>query len=57
MEKARQKASSALSSVRLTDHGTLTGTVKSLSLGEAAVLNDRMSVQIIAQGEMGVSLK
>jgi hypothetical protein len=57
LEKARLKASSALSSVRLAEHVTLTGTVKSLSLGEAAVLDDRLSVQVVAQGETGVSLK
>jgi hypothetical protein len=57
LEKARLKASSALSSVQVAEHVTLTGTVKSLSLGEAAVLGDRLSVQVIAQGESRVSLK
>ena len=57
MEKARQKASAALSSVRLADHAELTGSVKSLSLGEATVQDDRLSVQLLAQGETGVSLK
>ncbi|MGA7828718.1 MAG: DUF4403 family protein [Geobacteraceae bacterium] len=57
MEKARQKASIALSSVRLADHVTLSGTVKSLSLGEATVQDDRLSVKVMAQGETGVSLQ
>lgn len=57
LEKARLKASSALSSVHVAEHVTLTGAVKSLSLGEATVLNDRLSVQVIAQGESSVSLK
>ncbi len=57
LEKARLKLSSALSSVHVAEHVTLTGIVKSLSLGEATVLSDRLSVQVIAQGESKVSLK
>lgn len=57
LEKARLKASAALSSVRLADHVQLTGTVRSLSLGDAAVLKDRLSIQVIVQGETGVVLK
>ncbi|MHC1697194.1 MAG: DUF4403 family protein [Geobacteraceae bacterium] len=57
LEKARLKASSALSSVQVAEHVTLTGAVKSLSLGEAKVVNDRLSVQVVAQGESSVSLK
>ena len=57
IEKARVKASSALSSVQLADHVRLSGAVKSLSLGDAAVLPDRLSVQVIARGETSVSLK
>jgi hypothetical protein len=57
LEKTRLKASSALSSVQLAEHVKLTGVVKSLSLGEAAVLNDRLSVHVIAQGESDVILK
>jgi hypothetical protein len=57
LEKARTKASSALSSVKIADHVNLTGAVKSLSLGEATVLNDRLSVQVLAQGESSVTLK
>jgi len=57
LEKARLKASSALSSVHVAEHVTLTGAVKSLSLGEATVHSDRLSVQVIAQGESKVSLK
>jgi hypothetical protein len=57
LEKARLKASSALSSVQLGEHARLAGTVASLSLGEASVLNDRLSVNVIAQGETSVTLK
>jgi len=57
LEKARHKASSALSTVQVGEHVRLIGSVKSLSLGEAAVLNDRLSVNVVAQGEAGVSLK
>lgn len=57
LEKARLKASSALSSVVIAEHVKLTGAVKSLSLGEAAVLTDRLSVHVVAQGESTVSLK
>jgi hypothetical protein len=56
-EKARLKASTALSSVRVADHLNLTGVVTSLSLGEATVLNDRLSIDVIVQGETGVILK
>ena len=57
LEQARLKACAALSSVRLADHVQLTGVVKSLSLGQATVQQDRLSVQVIAQGESGVVLK
>jgi hypothetical protein len=57
LEKAHLKASSALSSVQINQHARLTGTVGSLSLGEAKVLNDRLSVDVIARGELGVNLK
>jgi hypothetical protein len=57
LEKVRLKASSALSSVQLAEHVALTGAVRSLSLGEATVLNDRLSVEVVAQGETSVSLK
>ena len=57
LEKARLKASSALSSVEIAEHVKLTGAVKSLSLGEAIVLTDRLSVHVVAQGESSVSLK
>lgn len=57
LEKARLKASTALSSLRLAERVRLTGAVKSLSLGEAAVQQDRLSVQVVAQGEAGVILK
>lgn len=57
LDKARVKASTSLSTMQLAERVRLTGTVKSLSLGEAAVLNDRLSVQVVAQGEAGVILK
>ncbi|QOX79747.1 DUF4403 family protein [Trichlorobacter lovleyi] len=57
LDKARTKASEALSTMKLADRVRLTGTVKSLSLGEAAVLQDRLSMQVVAQGEAGVILK
>lgn len=57
LEKVRLKVSAALSSVHVAEHVTLAGAVKSLSLGEARVLNDRLSVQVVAQGETTVNLK
>ena len=57
LEKARLKATSALSSAQIGDHVKLSGAVKSLSLGEASVLNDRLSLQVVAQGEASVSLR
>lgn len=57
MEKARVKASSSLASVQIADHVKLSGAVKSLSLGEPVVLNDRLSLSVIAQGESSVTLK
>ncbi len=57
LEGARVKANTALSSVHVADHMNLSGAVTSLSLGEATVLNDRLSVDVIAMGESRVSLK
>lgn len=57
LEKARLKASSALSAVKLGEHAKLAGSVNSLSLGEAKVLEDRLSVHVTARGESGVTLK
>ncbi|ACH38215.1 protein of unknown function DUF4403 [Citrifermentans bemidjiense Bem] len=57
LEKARGKASSALASVQIAEHVRLTGAVKSLGLGEPAVLSDRLSLQVVALGESSVSLK
>ncbi len=57
LEKARLKATSALSSVQIGEHARLAGAVASLSLGEASVLNDRLSVNVVAQGETSVTLK
>lgn len=57
LEKARVKASTSLSSLQLAERVRLNGTVKALSLGNAAVLPDRLSVQVVAQGEAGVVLK
>jgi len=57
LENARLKASQALSSVQVADHVKLTGTVRSLSVGEATVRNDRLSIPVIVQGDLGVILK
>jgi hypothetical protein len=57
LEKARLKASSAVSSVKIGEHARLAGAVDSLSLGEATVLNDRLTVNVVAQGETSVTLK
>lgn len=57
LETVRTNASLALSSVSVADHVKLTGTVKSLSLGEAKVENDRLSIYVTAQGESSVILK
>ena len=56
LEKARLKASIALSSVHVAEHLNLTGAVTLLSLGETTVLNDRLSVDVIVQGETSVRL-
>lgn len=55
--KARTKASSALSSLQLTERARLVGTVRSLTLGDATVLTDRLSIHVVAQGEAGLLLK
>jgi hypothetical protein len=57
LEQSRLKATTTLSSIQLTDHVKLSGAVKSLSLGEANVLDDRLSLQVVAQGEASVNLK
>jgi hypothetical protein len=58
LEQARVKACAALSSVRLADHVQLNGAIKTLSLGEATVLQkDRLSMHVIAQGESSMVLK
>ena len=56
LEQARLKASSALSGLQIVEHVKLTGAVKSLSLGEARVLNDRLSIQVVARGESSIIL-
>lgn len=57
LDKARNKASTALSGVQLAEHVKLTGAVKALTLGEATVLADRLALQIIVRGESSISLK
>ena len=57
LEQARLKVSSALSCVQVAEHIKLAGAVKSLSLGEATVLDDRLSVSVITRGELNISLK
>jgi len=57
LEQARLKTSSLLSSVQVGEHVKLAGVVRSLSLGEATVLNDRLSIRVTARGESNISLK
>ena len=57
LEKVRLKASQALSCVQVAEHVKLSGAVRSLALGETAVQNDRLSIPVIVQGELGVILK
>lgn len=57
LEQARLKTSSLLSNVQVGEHVKLAGVVKSLSLGEATVLNDRLSIRVTARGESNISLK
>ena len=57
VESARLKASAALAKIQLAEHVVLTGTVKSLSLGEAVVAADRLSLQVTVQGESGINLR
>ena len=54
---ARQKAGTALASVRLADHVTLSGNLIALSPGPATVFDDRLTLQVTARGETGISLK
>lgn len=55
--KAREKASLAMSSLQLADRVKLTGTVKNISLGESSVMDDRLTILVLAQGEAGIILK
>jgi len=57
LEKSRLKANAALSSVHVAEHLNLTGSITSLSLGEPTVMNDRLSIDVIARGETNISLK
>ncbi|MBW4057040.1 MAG: DUF4403 family protein [Proteobacteria bacterium] len=57
LASVRLKASAALARIQLAEHAELSGTVTSLSLGEAVVDADRLSLQVAAQGESGISLK
>lgn len=57
LEKARQQATAAISTLRVADRLHLVGAVQTLALGEATVLTDRISVQVIASGEVGAVLK
>jgi hypothetical protein len=57
LEAARLKISSALSCLQVAEHVRLACAVNTLSLGEATVAGDRLSVQVIARGESSVSLK
>lgn len=57
LDKARTKASEALATMQLAERVRLSGAVTSLSLGEASVLPDRLTLQVVARGEAGVILK
>lgn len=57
LEKARLKASSALSRVPLGEHILLSGSVSSLRLGESVVAKDRLSVQVLVEGASSISLR
>lgn len=57
LEKARLKASSALSNVPLGGHVLLSGSVNSLRLGESLVAKDRLSVQVLVEGVSNISLR
>lgn len=57
LEKVRLNASSALSSVSVTEQIKLRGELKSLSLGEATVQNDQLTLQVMALGELKVKLR
>ena len=57
LAEARRKADAKLASVRITDRVTLSGTLSSLSPGPALVYDDRLTLQVTARGETGISLK
>ena len=57
LAEARRKADAKLTSVRITDRVTLSGTLSSLSPGPALVYDDRLTLQVTARGETGLSLK
>lgn len=57
LSAARQKAGAALASVRLADRVTLSGTLSALTPGPATVFDDRLTLQVTARGETGISLK
>ena len=57
LESARLKASSALARVPLGEHILLSGSVKSLMLGEPVVTNDRLSIQVFVEGASSLSLR
>jgi hypothetical protein len=54
---ARQKAGAALAAVRLAERVTLSGTISKLSPGAATVFDDRLTLQVTARGETGITLK
>ncbi len=57
LESARLKASSALAGVPLGEHMLLSGSVNSLMLGESAVTNDRLTIQVLVEGASSISLR
>jgi len=57
LESVRLKASSILAGVPIGEHAILSGSVSSLRLGESVVANDRLSVQVLAEGASSISLR
>lgn len=57
LAKARMKANAALASVRLAERVTLSGVLSTLSPGPATVFDDRLTLQVTARGETGITLK
>ena len=57
LESVRLKASSVLAGVPIGEHVMLSGSFSSLKLGESVVANDRLSVQVLAEGSSSIRLR